>query len=226
MSVRPKIEASWLKVLEPAFNAPSFTLLKEFLVEERLKHTIYPNGDAIFSAYNFTPINDVKVVILGQDPYHNPKQANGFSFSVSQGISLPPSLKNIYKEISDDLGIEVSSSNGDLTAWAEQGVFLLNSILTVRANTPASHQKKGWEAFTDATIKAISEHQTGVVFLLWGKFAQAKKVLIDPTKHIILEAAHPSPFSAHSGFFGCKHFSKTNQILEQQGKTRINWQIV
>jgi uracil-DNA glycosylase len=196
--------------------------LKNFLVEERKKYIVYPPGKLIFSAFNHTPFHTLKVVILGQDPYHGQGQANGLCFSVSDGIAMPPSLVNIFKELQTDLGLPFSKS-GNLERWANQGVLLLNAILTVRANEAGSHQGRGWETFTNSAIQHISQQKQGVVFLLWGKYAQAKESLIDSSNHHILKAAHPSPFSAYNGFFGCKHFSKTNSLLTAQGKTEIDW---
>jgi len=219
-----KIEASWKQKLETEFNSPYFAELKLFLLSERLSHTVYPPGNEIFSAFSHTPFDAVKVVIVGQDPYHGAGQANGLCFSVAPGLKLPPSLQNIYKEIESDIGLPMSK-NGDLRSWANQGVFLLNTTLTVRAGSPASHQGKGWERFTDAAIKALSNEREGLAFLLWGKPAQSKEKLIDGTKHFILKAAHPSPLSAYNGFFGCRHFSKTNKILLDFGKTPIHWQV-
>jgi uracil-DNA glycosylase len=221
--INPYIHESWKKVLINEFTAPYFMDLKQFLVAEKSKHIVYPPGNAIFSAFNHTHFNNVKVVIIGQDPYHGPGQANGLSFSVSPGITPPPSLKNIFKELNTDLGIPIPYT-GNLEPWADQGVLLLNATLTVRANTPGSHQKKGWEHFTDAVIKAVSDHKKGIVFLLWGNFAQTKEELIDKDKHFILKAAHPSPL-ARGAFFGCKHFSKTNKILEHQGVKPIDWRL-
>lgn len=217
-----KIESSWKNKLLPAFQTESFLLLKHFLVEEKTQYTIYPPGNKIFSAFNLCPFDNTKVVIIGQDPYHGPNQANGLCFSVSDGITPPPSLKNIFKEINNDIGDEIPLS-GNLEHWAKQGVLMLNATLTVRAKQAGSHQKKGWEEFTDFVIKTLSNEKKGLIFLLWGRFAQNKAELIDSSKHHILTAAHPSPFSAHSGFFGCKHFSKTNAILQQQSKTQIQW---
>ena len=222
VSVTPAIEESWRLALKEEFNKPYFLQLKEFLLEERTKHTVYPPGKLIFSAFNHTPIDKVKVVILGQDPYHGKGQANGLCFSVSDGIPMPPSLVNIFKEIQNDLGYPLPSS-GNLERWADQGVLLLNAMLTVRANEPGSHQGKGWETFTNSVIQNISNQKKGIVFLIWGKYAQAKEALIDGSKHHILKAAHPSPFSAYNGFMGCKHFSKTNAILLEQGKKEIDW---
>ncbi len=222
VAVAPVIEESWGLVLKEEFDKPYFKSLKEFLVEERKTHVVYPPGKLIFSAFNHTPFKNVKVVIIGQDPYHGPGQANGLCFSVSDGIKMPPSLVNIFKEIQNDLGYPIPLS-GNLERWADQGVLLLNAMLTVRANEPGSHQGKGWEAFTDSVIKHISTGKEDVVFLLWGKYAQAKEQLIDGSKHHILKAAHPSPFSAYNGFMGCKHFSKVNEILIVQGKQEIDW---
>ncbi len=222
VTVAPVIEESWGSALKEEFSKPYFSQLKEFLVEERKRHTVYPPGKFIFSAFNHTPFNNVKVVILGQDPYHGAGQANGLCFSVSDGIKMPPSLVNIFKEIQNDLGYSIPLS-GNLERWADQGVLLLNAILTVRANEAGSHQGRGWETFTDSVIRQLSDEKQGIVFLLWGKYAQAKEALIDGSKHHILKAAHPSPFSAYNGFMGCKHFSKTNEILTEQGKQPIDW---
>jgi uracil-DNA glycosylase len=220
-----KIEASWKEMLEHEFTKPYFLQVATHLKTERATGaTVYPPGQLIFNAFNTTPFDEVKVVILGQDPYHGTGQAHGLSFSVPDGISPPPSLVNIYKELHKDIGLPISKT-GNLTKWAKQGVFLLNAILTVRANEPASHAKIGWMDFTDAVIKKISSEKKGVVFLLWGKFAQEKQVLIDETKHSVLKAAHPSPFSADKGFFGCKHFSRTNKILMDQGMDAIDWTV-
>ena len=220
--VNPQIERSWKELLIDEFNKPYFSQLKEFLVEEKKKYIIYPPGPLIFNAFNQTPFDKVKVVILGQDPYHGPGQAHGLCFSVQDGTQPPPSLQNIFKEINSDLGTPVPQS-GNLTRWAKQGVLLLNAILTVRARSPKSHQGKGWETFTDTVIRKISEEKSGVVFLLWGKDARNKTSLIDSNKHLTLEAPHPSPYSADYGFFGCRHFSKTNNYLTQQGKEPVVW---
>jgi uracil-DNA glycosylase len=217
------IDESWKTLLSEQFKAPYFTELKHFLVQEKKQFVVYPPGPQIFSAFNRTPFSKVKVVIIGQDPYHGPGQANGLCFSVAEGIKSPPSLKNIFKELNTDLGIPIPYS-GNLEPWADQGVLLLNAVLTVRANTPGSHQKKGWETFTDAVIKTISDNKKGVVFLLWGNFAHTKEVLINDKKHFILKAAHPSPL-ARGAFFGCKHFSKTNRILETESIAPIDWRI-
>ncbi|MBR5432971.1 MAG: uracil-DNA glycosylase [Bacteroidales bacterium] len=218
----PKIEPSWKSVLIDEFNKPYFVALKDFLVEEKKKYVVYPAGANIFNAFACTPFDQVKVVIIGQDPYHGPGQAHGLSFSVPEGIQKPPSLVNIFKELHDDIGKPIPES-GNLEAWAKQGVLLLNATLTVRANQAGSHQKHGWEQFTDSVISTLSKQKTGLVFLLWGRFAQDKATLIDASKHFILKAAHPSPLSAYNGFFGCKHFSKANEILLSQGKTPIAW---
>lgn len=224
-SIDPKIESSWKEALWEEFSKPYFASLKAFITQEiESGHTIYPSGKNIFAAFDATPFPSVRVVILGQDPYHGPQQAHGLSFSVPEGIKVPPSLLNIYKEIHGDLGIPVSKT-GNLQKWAAQGVLLLNATLTVRANTAGSHQKKGWEEFTDAAIRAISEKREGVVFLLWGRYARAKEASIDTSKHYILKAPHPSPLSAHAGFFGCKHFSKTNTILRERGEKEIDWSV-
>ena len=220
-----KIEESWKTALKSEFTKPYFLQVATHLKTEKISgNTIYPPGQLIFNAFDKTPFKSVKVVILGQDPYHNPKQAMGLSFSVPDGVPLPPSLVNIFKELKDDLRIPISTS-GNLQSWAQQGVLLLNATLTVRAHQPGSHQGKGWEKFTDAVIRAISEHKTGVIFLLWGNFAKSKASLIDTHKHFILQCAHPSPFSAYNGFMGCKHFSKTNAILRENGSGEIDWRV-
>ena len=223
-AINPQIEKGWKAVLSDEFNKDYFLKLKQFLLDEKKRYAIYPNGKDIFNAFNYTPFAKVKVVILGQDPYHGLGQAHGLSFSVLKGSKPPPSLRNIFKELHADLNFEIPN-HGDLTTWAQQGVLLLNAALTVREKQAASHQKKGWEQFTNRVIKEISDKKENVVFLLWGRFAQDKEILIDSTKHHILKAPHPSPFSAHSGFFGCKHFSKTNYLLSQQNQAPINWQI-
>lgn len=219
-----KIESSWKEVLKDEFSKEYFIKLTNFIKEEMTKgEVIYPKGNLIFNAFEKTPFEKVKIVILGQDPYHGEGQAHGLSFSVPVGIKPPPSLVNIFKEIETDLGIK-PPSHGNLEMWSEQGVFLLNAILTVRKSQAASHSKAGWEMFTDSVIRAISEKREGVVFLLWGNFARKKKDLIDTGKHYVLESAHPSPFSVQN-FYGCKHFSKANEILVGQGKTPINWDL-
>lgn len=217
------IEPSWKEALSSEFDKPYFAELAAALHREKASGvTIYPPGSLIFNAFALTPFNQVRVVILGQDPYHNPGQAEGLSFSVPPGVPLPPSLKNIYKEIEDDLGLDLRGKNGSLRGWAEQGVFLLNAILTVRAGAAASHSRLGWQTFTDAVIQTISDRLDGVVFLLWGNFARSKKALIDTSRHYVLEAAHPSPL-AGGAFFGCRHFSKTNQLLTNNGHEPIDW---
>lgn len=218
-----KIDPSWYAVLQPQFESPYFAQLKEFLVAERQQHTCYPPGSLIFNAFDSTPFDRVKVVILGQDPYHEPGQAMGLCFSVPQGIQVPPSLVNIITEINSDLGAAIPKNCGDLSGWAAQGVLLLNATLTVRAHQAGSHQRHGWETFTDAAIHALSQQRTGLVFLLWGSYAIAKKSLIDTTKHLVLTAPHPSPLSAYRGFFGCRHFSQANNYLLQQGQQPIDW---
>ncbi len=224
-SISPKLHTSYLQALQKEFEAPYFSAIKQYLLKEKADgKRIYPPGSLIFNALNTTPLDKVKAVILGQDPYHGPGQAHGLCFSVPKGIKPPPSLVNIYKELKDDMGMEIPG-HGELTAWAERGVLLLNAFLTVRAGEPASHSKIGWEQFTNAIIKTVSDNQQGVVFILWGRFAQEKAALIDESKHPVLMAAHPSPFSANNGFFGCKHFSKTNMLLKQMGKDEIDWRI-
>ena len=218
----PEIEESWQLALQDEFEADYFARLKDFLREEVKTQTVYPPGKLIFSAFNLTPLTAVRVVIIGQDPYHGRGQAQGLAFSVPDGIRIPPSLQNIYKELQADLGIPISSS-GNLEKWARQGVLLLNATLTVLAGQAGSHQGKGWEVFTDEVIRTISDLRAGIVFLLWGRFAQEKAELIDTSRHYILKAAHPSPFSAHKGFFGCRHFSKTNEILRANGMGEIDW---
>lgn len=219
-----KIEQSWKDALQGEFDKPYFASLVRFLHQEKTEgKQIFPPGSEIFKAFDLTPVDKVKVVILGQDPYHGYGQAMGLSFSVPDGVQAPPSLKNIFKEIESDLGIKMSG-RPNLEDWAKQGVLLLNTVLTVRSGEPTSHSKIGWQEFTDAVISYISSHCEGVVFLLWGNFARSKKALIDTSKHYVLEAAHPSPL-AGGAFFGCKHFSKTNEILAKEGKTPINWQL-
>ena len=219
-----KIESSWKQALQSEFEQPYFAELVRFLHQEKQAgRVIFPPGGQIFKAFELTPLDRVKVVILGQDPYHGYGQAMGLCFSVPEGVPAPPSLKNIFKEIEDDLGIRMSGSP-DLEPWARQGVLLLNAILTVRSGEAASHSAIGWQPFTDAVIRCISERCEGVVFLLWGNFARSKRTLIDTSRHYVLEAPHPSPL-ARGAFFGCRHFSQTNQLLVRQGKTPINWQL-
>ncbi len=223
-TLNPKIEEGWKKALAEEFGAEYMKELKKKLVEEMNKGIVlYPMAKQIFNAFNLTPFDKVKVVILGQDPYHGKGQAHGLSFSVPEGVNPPPSLVNILKEIENDLNVKISKTNGNLEGWAEQGVLLLNAILTVRANSPASHRNLGWERLTNAAIKALSDKREHIVFLLWGKFAQEKENLIDASKHLVLKAPHPSPYSANSGFFGSKHFSKTNEYLAQTGQVPIDW---
>lgn len=218
-----KIHESWKDILKEEFDKPYFRDLVDFLHKEKGEgKVIYPPGPKIFRAFDLTPFEQVRVVILGQDPYHGPGQAEGLSFSVPHGIKLPPSLQNIYKEIESDTGISTAGRDGSLIHWAEQGVFLLNAVLTVRASEPTSHSKIGWTNFTDAVIKALSDHKEGVIFLLWGNYARSKRDLIDHSRHHVLEAAHPSPL-ARGAFFGCRHFSQTNNILMKQGKNPIKW---
>lgn len=220
-----KIEASWKEALTEEFGKPYFEELTEFVKEEYKKGTVYPPAKAIFRAFDLTPFNKVEVVILGQDPYHGVGQANGLSFAVNEGVRLPPSLQNIFKELSADLDTPFVdlAKHGDLTHWAEQGVLLLNATLTVRGSTPGSHQGKGWEMFTDAAIKALSEQREHLVFILWGNYARQKGAHIDRTKHCVIESPHPSPFSAYNGFFGSKPFSKTNAYLKSVNKKPIDW---
>lgn len=220
-----QIEASWKEALADEFAKPYFKNLISFLKQEKTDgKTIYPAGSLIFNAYNTTPIDDVRVVILGQDPYHNPGQAMGLSFSVPKGVTTPPSLRNIYKELNTSMGLE-KPGHGDLTKWAGQGVFLLNAMLTVERNNPGSHKRSGWQFFTDATIKAISDQRENVVFMLWGAFAMKKGELVDDTKHLVLTSAHPSPFSADRGFFGNNHFQLANDYLTEHGKEAIDWSV-
>lgn len=220
-----QIEASWKTALEPEFAKPYFGNIVEFLkTEKEQKKVIYPPGPLIFNAFTQTPFDKVKVVMLGQDPYHGPGQAMGLCFSVPDGTQPPPSLVNMYKELHTDIGMPIPKT-GNLLHWAQQGVFMLNASLTVRASEANSHSQIGWGNFTDAVIKTISEKKKGVIFLLWGKFAQSKEAFIDKSKHFVLKAAHPSPLSAYNGFFGCKHFSKTNEILSKQGLEPIDWAV-
>ncbi len=216
------IENSWKNALSSEFEKPYFANLVEFVRHEYANGTCYPPGNLIFNAFNLCPFNDVKVVIIGQDPYHEPGQAQGLSFSVAEGVKFPPSLENIFKEVQDDTG-NPAPGNGDLTRWVRQGVLLLNATLTVRAHQAGSHQKRGWEEFTDAAIKALATQRSGIVYLLWGAYAQRKGALIDRTKNLVLQSAHPSPLSAYRGFFGNHHFSLANDYLAAQGKTPIKW---
>lgn len=213
----------WQDIINEESKKEYFKNLSQFIEQERQQYKIYPNHSDIFNAFRYSSISNTKVLIVGMDPYHGPNQAHGLAFSVQKGIKIPPSLKNIFKEINSDLGLNINPLHGDLTSWAEQGVLLLNTVLTVRDGEPASHKNKGWEVFTDKVIKLINEQNRPIVFLLWGGFALSKKPLLNNTKHLILEAAHPSPLSAHNGFFGCKHFSKTNNFLNKNNITQINW---
>ncbi len=224
--VNPRIDASWLEVLRPQFEAPYFEQLKAFLVAERQQYICYPKGGDIFAAFDRTPFDRVRVVILGQDPYHEPGQAHGLCFSVPDGVAVPPSLVNIIKEINSDLGTNIPLTNGNLTGWADQGVLLLNATLTVRAHQAGSHQRHGWELFTDAAIRALSERRQGLVFLLWGSYAISKAQFIDRSRHLVLTAPHPSPLSAYRGFFGCRHFSQCNAYLTSQGLPPIQWDCI
>lgn len=222
MSSEVRIEPSWKKALEEEFGKEYFKALTDFVKNEYKTAKVFPGPKDIFRAFDLCPFDEVKVVIIGQDPYHGPGQANGLCFAVGPDIKLPPSLQNIFKEIKNDLGIE-PVLNGDLSRWAKQGVLMLNATLTVRAHSPGSHQGKGWEEFTNAAIQTLSDKCEHLVFILWGNYAKQKGVIIDRSKHCVIEAAHPSPFSAHSGFFGSKPFSKTNTYLREQGGPEIDW---
>jgi uracil-DNA glycosylase len=221
----PKISNDWLGAIGEEFQKPYYLELRRFLIQEYRTRRIYPAADDIFNAFHFTPLKDVKVLLLGQDPYHNERQAIGASFAVpADQKEIPPSLVNIYRELHDDLGCFIPN-NGYLKKWADQGILLLNSVLTVRAHQANSHQGKGWEEFTDAVIRAVNAQAGPIVYFLWGRPAQAKKRMLNNPKHLILEAPHPSPLSAHRGFFGCRHFSKANAFLEENGLNAIDWQI-
>ncbi len=217
-----QIEESWKTHLNSEFEKTYFQTLTDFVRNEYGEHTIYPPGKLIFNAFNLCSFDNVKVVIIGQDPYHGPGQAHGLCFSVNDGVPLPPSLLNIFKEIKNDIGVD-SPTTGNLTRWAKQGVLLLNATLTVRAHQAGSHQKRGWETFTDAVIRALAEEKEHIVFILWGAYAQRKGAFIDRNKHLVLSSPHPSPLSAYNGFFGNKHFSQTNQYLKQHGEKEITW---
>lgn len=217
-----QIEPSWKEILQPEFEKEYFVKLTEFVKSEYQSKTIYPKGKDIFNAFNLCPFNNVKVVIIGQDPYHGPGQAHGLCFSVLPGVKFPPSLRNIFKEINADIGSPIPE-HGDLTHWAKQGVFLLNATLTVQAHNAGSHQKKGWETFTHEVIRLLASQKENLVFLLWGAFAQKKAELIDKSKHLVLESVHPSPLSASRGFFGNNHFSKTNAYLSEHNIDKIEW---
>ncbi|MBQ6129026.1 MAG: uracil-DNA glycosylase [Lachnospiraceae bacterium] len=218
------IENEWLAPLKPEFSKPYYAKLYRFVNDEYKNAVIYPKKQDVFRAYEITPINKVKVLILGQDPYHEPGQAHGLCFSVTPGTDIPPSLVNIYKELHDDIGCRIPD-NGYLMKWANQGVMLLNTVLTVRAHAANSHRGKGWEQFTDATIAALNKEDRPIVFMLWGRNAQEKASMLDNPKHLVLTAAHPSPLSAYKGFFGCRHFSKANEFLRSNGIDPIDWQI-
>ncbi|MEI6883021.1 MAG: uracil-DNA glycosylase [Bacteroidota bacterium] len=222
--LKPAIDESWKNILEAEFSKPYMFDLKAFLLEEKKKYQVFPPGSLIFNAFNQTPFDQVKVVILGQDPYHGAGEAHGLCFSVLEGVAKPPSLQNIFKEIEKDLGLP-QPPHGNLTAWARQGVLLLNATLTVRENQAGSHQNRGWEIFTDEAIKQLSARRDGLIFVLWGKFAEAKSGLIDAGRHFILKSPHPSPFSAHKGFFGNRHFSRINELIRQMGKPEIDWRL-
>jgi len=217
------IDSSWKAVLQDYFDTDEFERLTQFVKNEYKTKTTYPKATNIFKAFDLTPFDKVKVIILGQDPYHGPNQAHGLSFSVEEGVTTPPSLKNIYKEIEAEFGIKKDFTSGNLESWAKQGVFMLNAVLTVVASSPASHQGKGWEQFTDFVISKLSQKKENLIFMLWGAFARSKKNLIDSEKHLVLESPHPSPFSAHSGFFGNGHFSKGNEYLASKGLSGIEW---
>lgn len=221
-----QLEASWLALLADQFDQPYMLQLREFLLAEKLAgKTVYPSGNNMFAALNRVPVEQVKVVVIGQDPYHGPGQAHGLSFSVPRGVPLPPSLRNIFAEIEKDLGCQslAAQGSGDLSLWADQGVLLLNAVLSVQAHAAASHQGKGWEQFTDVLVQRLAAQRSGLVFLLWGSYAQKKAAMVDGSRHRLLKAPHPSPLSAHRGFFGCRHFSQTNAYLEELGATPIDW---
>ena len=224
MPTQPQLHPSWLEQLGSEFSKDYMLKLREFLQTEKNQFPIYPPGPLMFNAFNSTPFSKVRVVILGQDPYHGPGQAHGLCFSVLEGVAKPPSLQNIFKEIHRDLQCPIPQY-GNLTAWAQQGVFLLNTLLSVREHSPLSHANHGWETFTDAVIQKLNQLRNGLVFVLWGSNARSKKKLLDESKHLILEAPHPSPLSAHRGFMGCGHFSKINQYLEERGEKAIDWNI-
>ena len=217
-----KIASDWKELLREEFEKPYFETLTHFVREEYAAHRIYPRGSNIFRAFDKCPFEQLKVVIIGQDPYHGPGQANGLCFSVGDGVPFPPSLRNIFQEVASDIGTPIPAS-GNLDRWAEQGVLLLNAVLTVREHEAASHAGRGWEQFTDAVVRAIATRKEGIVYLLWGSYAQKKGAIADPTRNCILKAVHPSPLSVYRGFFGCRHFSRANEYLLSQGKTPINW---
>lgn len=218
----PDMGEGWYEQLEEEFRSPYFVALKDFLLQERAAHAVYPKGGDIFAAFKHTPFQQVRVVLLGQDPYHGPGQAHGLCFSVPKGVPAPPSLQNIFKELARDLHMP-KPAHGDLSRWAQQGVLLLNATLTVGSNEAGSHQGQGWERFTDAAIRQLSTQRKGLIFLLWGRFAQNKEALIDTSRHYVLRAPHPSPLSAHRGFIGCGHFGQVNELLQAQGRAPIDW---
>jgi uracil-DNA glycosylase len=222
--ITPQIEPSWLYVLQDEFQKPYFATLKEFLIEEKRRYVVFPAGNRMFEAFNRTPFERVKAVLLGQDPYHGYGQAEGLCFSVPDGVPFPPSLLNIFKELGDDLGLPMPRS-GHLGKWASEGVLLLNATLSVRAHQAGSHQNRGWETFTDEAIRQLSARRDGIVFILWGSYAISKKKLIDLSRHYVLETVHPSPLSAYRGFFGCRHFSKTNELLAGRGIAPVDWRL-
>ena len=222
---KPDIEKGWYEALKQEFESPYFAGIKSFLIDEKRKYVVYPPSQLIFNAFNLTPFDKVKAVILGQDPYHNIGQAHGLAFSVPDGIQPPPSLQNIFKELHSDIGMPIPH-NGNLEKWAQEGVLLLNASLTVRANMAASHAKIGWQQFTDAAIRALSVQKEHLVFLLWGNYAIAKENLIDHGRHLVLKTVHPSPLSANRGFFGCRHFSKANEYLINNGIEPIKWEVI
>ncbi len=222
--ITPQLDSTWLEALSAEFKKDYFNRLKFFLQNEKSAYKIYPPGQKIFAAFDATPFNKVKVVVIGQDPYHGPGQANGLSFSVAKGVRVPPSLQNIYKELESDLAL-TPAEHGDLTPWAKNGVLMLNAVLTVRDGQPGSHRNQGWEIFTDAAIRALSKERNNLVFILWGNYARGKKLLIDTSKHHIIESVHPSPFAARNGFFGSKPFSRTNEILQKHKLTPIDWEL-
>ncbi len=221
----PAMHSSWWERLADEFAQPYMAELRQFLAQELKTNTLYPPMAEVFTAFQLTPFQDIKAVILGQDPYHGKGQAHGLCFSVKAGVTPPPSLKNIFKELNTDLGLHLSAVNGELTAWGRQGIFLLNTVLTVRAGAAASHRKRGWERFTDKVITLLNQERTGLVFLLWGRFAHEKAKLLDASKHKILKAAHPSPLSAEQGFWGCRHFSQTNAYLRRQEVAELDWRL-
>ncbi len=219
-----EIKNDWTPVLSEEYKKPYYRKLYNFIHEEYQSRTVYPPAKDIFNAFHLTPLSKVKVVIIGQDPYHEPGQAHGLSFSVQKGVDIPPSLQNIYKELHEDIGFTIPD-HGDLTPWAEQGVLLLNAVLTVRAHAAASHQNHGWEEFTDAAIRAVNALDRPVVYMLWGGFARSKAAMLTNDKHLVLQAPHPSPLSAYRGFFGCRHFSKANAFLTEHGETPVDWSL-